>query len=192
MWGMFPKCVFLCQFLTQLGVFHKHSIKTSFKTSVLPTYYSIKRTNTMVKWRVDHLSPTLSLLTPHLFPCFYIYLLYGTPFHLLSSSTFIVLFLLHASFSHLSTHTLWNLCCSLCLFSPHTWQPSPQPVATVTRQGGREGKKRARKLRERETLRGTRDAVCVRVEKGRERWEMWHWCHSVGSFSLFRLNNRDS
>lgn len=73
---------------------------------------------------------------------------------------------------------LWNLCCSVCLFSPPTWQPSPQPVATVTRQGGREGGGKKSKVtkRERETLRGMRDAVCVRVEMGgeRARWEMWH------------------
>lgn len=128
--------------LTQLGVFHKHSIKTSFKTSVLPTYYSIKRTNTMVKWRVDHLSPTLTLLTPHFFPCFYTSLLYCTPFHLLFSSTFIVLCLLHASFSHLSTHTLESLLlCVLILPSHLAAQPSACCHGYQTgREGGR-GKK---------------------------------------------------
>lgn len=94
----------------------------------------------MVKWRVDHLSPTLTLLTPHFFPCFYTSLLYGTPFHLLFSSTFIVLCLLHASFSHLSTHTLKSV--ALCAYSP---LPLGSPALSLLprlpdREGGR-GKK---------------------------------------------------
>lgn len=100
----------------------------------------------MVKWRVDHLSPTLTLLTPHFFPCFYTSLLYGTPFHLLFSSTFIVLCLLHASFSHLSTHTLKSLLlCVLILPSHLAAQPSACCHGYQTgREGGREGEKRAR------------------------------------------------
>lgn len=69
---------------------------------------------------------------------------------------------------------------ALCAYSP---LPLGSPALSLLprlpdREGGREGGGKKSKVtkRERETLRGMRDAVCVRVEMGgeRARWEMWH------------------
>lgn len=59
----------------------------------------------------------------------------------------------------------------------------------TAREVGR--KKRAKELR-REGGGVQWEHGCICLKKRREIWEMWNWCHSVGSFFLFRLNNYDS
>lgn len=89
-----------------------------------------------------------------------------------------------------------HLCCSLFFFfflPSHFGSPALCLLLRLPDSEGGGAEKRVRKLarRERETLRGMRDTLCE-WKRGRERWEIWNWCHSVGSFFLFRLNNHDS